>query len=157
MIIVKHYFGRNCWEGRNSASRYFWNCASGGAPFDQEPERQWDKGRVTDRGGGKSMGEGRVPICEGEMGRLQTYPRQQRAPGGGNIAALADRKWQNKYKWRLIKVILLVKENKSHIFSCFIPSWSVEMRDLRFENMDTGLIFQNCEPIFKNGLNIIFS
>ena len=36
------------------------------------------------------------------MGRLQTYPRQQRAPGGGNIAALQDRKWQNKYKWRPI-------------------------------------------------------
>ena len=73
------------------------------------------------------------------MGRLQTYPRQQRAPGGGNIAALADRKRQNKYKWRLIKVILLVKENNSHIFSCFIPSGSsVEMRDLRFENMEYG-------------------
>ena len=36
------------------------------------------------------------------MGRLQTYPRQQRAPGGGNIAALQDRKWQNKYKLRPI-------------------------------------------------------
>ena len=79
----------------------FGTVLQGGASFDQEPERQWDKGRVTDRGGGASLW-GRVPICEGEMGRLQTYPRQQRAPGGGNIAALQDRKWQNKYKWRPI-------------------------------------------------------
>ena len=40
------------------------------------------------RGGAGLRGEEgrRRAICEGEMGRLQTYPRQQRAPGGGNIA-----------------------------------------------------------------------
>ena len=139
MIMAKHYFGTNCWEGRNSASRYFWNRLQGGRLLTKNQSDSETKAELLTEGGGKSMGEGRVPICEGEMGRLQTYPRQQRAPGGGNIAALADRKWQNKYKWRLIKVILLVKENNSHIFSCFIPSWtSVEMRDLRFENMEYG-------------------
>ena len=50
------------------------------------------KAELLTEGGASLWGRGRVPICEGEMGRLQTYPRQQRAPGGGNIAALADRK-----------------------------------------------------------------